>query len=55
MWAAALPGPLGSLLPCLEWVVFVATHAGGGAAWKMGCFVNAPPWVAAVLANGFRT
>lgn len=55
MWGAAVPGPLGVLLPCVEWAVFVCTHAGGGAAWKTGCFAGAPQWVSAVMANGFRT
>ena len=28
---------------------------GGGAAWKSGCFSQAPWYVSAVMANGFRT
>ena len=28
---------------------------GGGAAWKEGCFSDAPRWAAAVMANGFKT
>lgn len=55
MWAVAVPGPLGALLPCVEWAVFVSTHAQGGAAWKTGCFAGAPQWVSAVMANGFRS
>ena len=27
----------------------------GGAAWKTGCFNNAPSWVAAVMRNGFKS
>eukprot|EP00271_Cylindrocystis_brebissonii_P010268 TRINITY_DN26408_c0_g1_i1.p1 TRINITY_DN26408_c0_g1~~TRINITY_DN26408_c0_g1_i1.p1 ORF type:complete len:377 (+),score=16.98 TRINITY_DN26408_c0_g1_i1:42-1172(+) len=55
MWSLAMPGgSLAALLPCVEWVVFVCTHAQGGAAWKEGCFTRAPPWVATVMANNFR-
>eukprot|EP00897_Mesotaenium_endlicherianum_P005571 jgi/Mesen1/5041/ME000025S04438 len=54
-WAAAVPGPWAAVVPCVEWAVFVATHAQGGAAWKTGCFVGAPPWVAAVMAHNFRS
>ena len=28
---------------------------GGGAAWKTGYFCEAPPWVKAVMRNGFKT
>lgn len=28
---------------------------GGGAAWRTGCFKDAPAWVQSVMANGFRT
>ncbi len=28
---------------------------GGGAAWKTGCFREAPRWVQAVMANNFKT
>ena len=28
---------------------------GGGAAWKSGCFREAPRWVQAVMANNFKT
>ncbi|GBG68816.1 hypothetical protein CBR_g3510 [Chara braunii] len=55
MWAAALKGPLGAVVPCIEWCVFVGTHARGGAAWKTGCFVGAPWWVRAAIYNGFRS
>lgn len=27
----------------------------GGAAWRTGCFMDAPTWVRAVMADGFRT
>ena len=41
-------------MACLEWSVFVVTHANGGAAWKTGCFSAAPRWVTAIMAQGFR-
>lgn len=55
MWAMALPGPLGCLIPGLEWLVFVATHSQGGAAWKEGCFKDAPIWVSLVVRDGFKS
>lgn len=39
----------------LEATTFVCTHAGGGAAWKVGCFADAPAWVAAAVADNFRS
>ncbi|GAQ89270.1 Phosphatidylinositol synthase [Klebsormidium nitens] len=42
MWTMAVPGPVGCLLPALEWLVLAATHSQGGAAWKEGCFRDAP-------------
>eukprot|EP00850_Spirogloea_muscicola_P008705 SM000047S16844 [mRNA] locus=s47:225071:226775:- [translate_table: standard] len=54
MWASAIDGPASVVVPCIEWLCFLATHSQGGAAWKTGCFTEAPPWVSRVLQNGFR-
>mmetsp|Transcript_15418 Transcript_15418/g.42457 ORF Transcript_15418/g.42457 Transcript_15418/m.42457 type:complete len:229 (+) Transcript_15418:86-772(+) len=55
MWMLATRGPLGIVPVLLEMTVFVCTHAEGGGAWKIGCFAGAPPFVAAVMRNGFRS
>ncbi|GAB4814606.1 hypothetical protein N2152v2_001652 [Parachlorella kessleri] len=52
-WGASSPWALTPVL--LECLTFVCTHKGGGAAWKTGCFAQAPPWVQAVMRNNFRT
>ncbi|BDA42642.1 hypothetical protein COCOBI_03-5350 [Coccomyxa sp. Obi] len=55
LYAWTLPGPAAAFPIALEFLTFVATHKGGGAAWKTGCFSQAPAWVKAVMDNGFRT
>eukprot|EP00850_Spirogloea_muscicola_P020613 SM000221S06951 [mRNA] locus=s221:118454:120155:- [translate_table: standard] len=55
MWASAIDGPTSVIVPCIEWLCFLATHSQGGSAWKTGCFTEAPPWVSRVLQNGFRS
>eukprot|EP00043_Microstomoeca_roanoka_P015973 m.160950 g.160950 ORF g.160950 m.160950 type:complete len:225 (-) comp16368_c0_seq5:1656-2330(-) len=52
LWCYTSPS-LGPLIACVEWVTFSCTHT-SGPAWKTQ-FDNAPAWVAAVMANGFRT
>lgn len=56
LWGWGAAGPAAALPPVLEGLVFAATHAGGGAAWKTGgAFAGAPPWVTAIMAAEFRT
>lgn len=55
MWSMAVPGPIGCLFPALEWLVLAATHSQGGAAWREGCFKDAPWWVTNVVKNGFKS
>lgn len=52
-WAADSPWAVGP--PVLEALTFGATHKQGGAAWKQGCFTEAPGWVRAVMAGGLRS
>eukprot|EP01023_Acetabularia_acetabulum_P005687 TRINITY_DN12340_c0_g1_i4.p1 TRINITY_DN12340_c0_g1~~TRINITY_DN12340_c0_g1_i4.p1 ORF type:complete len:205 (+),score=21.52 TRINITY_DN12340_c0_g1_i4:219-833(+) len=55
IWVWALPqGPFSVIPSMWEMTVFLATHKGGGAAWKTGYFCNAPKWVQSVLSNEFR-
>lgn len=44
---------VGSLLICVEWLVFCCTHT-WGAHWKSS-FSAAPGWAKAVMAHGFKT
>ncbi|KAK9909620.1 hypothetical protein WJX75_005194 [Coccomyxa subellipsoidea] len=55
LYAWTLPGPAAAFPIALEFLTFVSTHKGGGAAWKTGYFCEAPPWVKAVMRNGFKT
>ncbi|KAK9816868.1 hypothetical protein WJX72_006323 [[Myrmecia] bisecta] len=55
LWAWALEGPVAAVPILLEGITFTCTHKAGGAAWKIGCFADAPGWVRAVMANGFKT
>eukprot|EP00933_Yihiella_yeosuensis_P013568 TRINITY_DN12508_c0_g1_i1.p1 TRINITY_DN12508_c0_g1~~TRINITY_DN12508_c0_g1_i1.p1 ORF type:complete len:156 (-),score=12.68 TRINITY_DN12508_c0_g1_i1:150-617(-) len=54
MWVVACGVP-GCLVMFLEMTVFACTHAEGGKAWKVGCFSNAPPHIASIMRNGFRS
>lgn len=54
MWAKAATGPSAAIIPCIEWAVFVSTHAisEGSATWKSangGVFGGAPPLVRSLL------
>ncbi|XP_015223158.1 CDP-diacylglycerol--glycerol-3-phosphate 3-phosphatidyltransferase isoform X1 [Lepisosteus oculatus] len=44
----------GWLVAAVEWCVFVCTHSALGAQWKSRLGAG-PPWVQAVMANGFKT
>lgn len=55
MWALAVPAPLNIVPLLLEMLVFCCTHAEGSAAWKTGCFTQAPVLVALVMKDGFQT
>ena len=48
------PGQIGEEMSpaALRQICFVQW---GGAAWKTGCFSDAPWWATAVMKNGFRT
>lgn len=50
--AACTPGILYFL--CVQ-ATFVCTYKSGGAAWKDGCFRDAPAWVTAVMDRGFKS
>ncbi|KAK9834989.1 hypothetical protein WJX81_002501 [Elliptochloris bilobata] len=51
VWVWAV-GPAATVPVTLELLTFVCTHKGGGAAWRTGCFRDAPAWVRAVMADG---
>ncbi|CAK0763931.1 hypothetical protein CVIRNUC_003107 [Coccomyxa viridis] len=55
IWCWAVQGPLAVIPISVEFLTFAATQEWGGAAWKTGCFNNAPSWVAAVMRNGFKS
>ncbi|DBA85054.1 hypothetical protein WJX79_010359 [Trebouxia sp. C0005] len=55
LWVWSTPAPFGILPVILETTVFTCTHRGGGAAWKTGCFSQAPRWVQSIMADGFKT
>lgn len=55
LWVWSTPAPFGVLPVILETTVFTCTHKGGGAAWKTGCFRQAPRWVQHTMANGFKS
>ncbi|XP_054459846.1 uncharacterized protein si:ch1073-145m9.1 isoform X2 [Anoplopoma fimbria] len=44
----------GWLVSAFEWCVFVCNHNARGDHWK-DSFINSPPLIQAVMANGFRT
>eukprot|EP00434_Breviolum_minutum_P012895 symbB.v1.2.011363.t1/scaffold741.1/size166877/7 len=54
MWLLALNLP-GLLFPLLELIVFACTHACSSESWKEGCFSEAPPLIARIMSNGFKT
>ena len=52
--------PAFAFVPCVEWCVLAATHAEHGAQWRQkvaedGTEAPPPAFVAAVMANGFKT
>ncbi|CAL5219819.1 g1730 [Coccomyxa viridis] len=55
VWCWAVEGPLAIVPVAIEFLTFASTQKWGGAAWKTGCFSNAPWWAAAVMKDGFRT
>ncbi|KXZ53480.1 hypothetical protein GPECTOR_7g930 [Gonium pectorale] len=56
LWSWAAPGGLGAAVLLLEAITFVCTHAVHGAVWKAEVQLGpTPPWVRAVMANGFKT
>ena len=47
--------PAGLRVHTAAWTPGYAPAQGGGAAWRTGCFRDAPAWVQAVMADGFKT
>eukprot|EP00775_Hariotina_reticulata_P012273 gene12273-12410_t len=55
LWVNALPPSVALWVPLLEFAVFAFTHKVSGSNWKESFFADAPGWVRAVMAEGFKT